>query len=322
MKRIKSLVILSLLLISFGASAQSQSSMRINEVLVTNTEDMQDDFGQQSAWIELSNTSYGTVDLAGCYLTDNPADLKKYRIPKGDLATKVKPRQFVVFWADGKPERGTFHTNLQLVPGGEVILVGGDGKTVLDKITIPATLGENQSYGRTDNGRNDRGRYTESWMVLNTTSPGVSNMNLNATTKSQRMGEIDPHGWIMAVTAMSVVFIALIILYFIIKNLIRLLNREKKPKSEKKEKIEVKPEKKHIAAKAPKGKEAEAAVAAAIAMALADSDETYAAISTALYLYENVDAAHDVESGIITIRPVKSNWNNHQMRENPQIKRK
>ena len=62
----------------------------------------------QSSWIELFNSSYGTVDLGGCYLTDDQADLKKYPIPEVTLAA-IKPRQHVIFWADNQPYRGTFH---------------------------------------------------------------------------------------------------------------------------------------------------------------------------------------------------------------------
>ena len=39
------------------AGAQSQDAMRLNEYLVVNTDDFQDDFGQQNAWIELFNSS-------------------------------------------------------------------------------------------------------------------------------------------------------------------------------------------------------------------------------------------------------------------------
>ena len=85
MKHLKLFLAVVGLVLCFTAGAQSQDAMRLNEYLVVNTDDFQDDFGQQSAWIELFNSSYGTVDIAGCFLSDDPNNLKKYAIPGGDL---------------------------------------------------------------------------------------------------------------------------------------------------------------------------------------------------------------------------------------------
>lgn len=63
-------LLLFALLISFGAKAQRATSMRINEVLVINEDNFVDDYGKRHGWIELFNTSAGTVNIAGCYLTD------------------------------------------------------------------------------------------------------------------------------------------------------------------------------------------------------------------------------------------------------------
>ena len=102
MKRIKILLTVVFLTVSATVFAQSQGQMRLNEYLVINVSDFQDDFGQHSAWFELFNASYGTVDIGGCYLSDDPDNLKKYQIPGGDVLTQIKPRQHVLFWASPK----------------------------------------------------------------------------------------------------------------------------------------------------------------------------------------------------------------------------
>lgn len=51
--------------------AQGRKGLRINEVLVTNETNYQDDYGCQSAWIEIFNTTFGTVDIRSCYLTND-----------------------------------------------------------------------------------------------------------------------------------------------------------------------------------------------------------------------------------------------------------
>lgn len=84
-------LLLFILLVSFGAQAQRATSMRINEVLVINEDNFVDDYGKRHGWIELFNTSAGTVNIAGCFLTDDKNNPKKYPIPKGDVLTQIPP---------------------------------------------------------------------------------------------------------------------------------------------------------------------------------------------------------------------------------------
>ena len=114
----------------------------------------------------------------------------------------------------------------------------------------------------------------------------------NVIRKSAEMAVKDPHGIIITVVSVAVVFIALVILYyaytfvgkvvggkFSIKGIFR---RRKKPADRS----------------VPSPEEA-----AAIALALDQElgGETYAAIGLALHQYLN-DTVHDMESYIITIK--------------------
>ena len=109
--------------------------------------------------------------------------------------------------------------------------------------------------------------------------------------KSAEMAEKDPHGVIITLVSVSVVFCALIILYFaytFIGNLPsgQILLPQRKPAESKAQATGPTPEE-----------------AAAIAMALDQelNGETYAAIGMALHQYFN-DTVHDNESYIITIK--------------------
>ena len=123
-------LLLFALLVSFGAKAQRATSMRINEVLVVNEDNFVDEYDKRHAWIELFNNSAGSVNIAGCFLTNDKNNPKKYPIPKGDVLTIIPPRQHTLFWADGEPNRGTFHVNFTLDPSKEnyVALYDADGK--------------------------------------------------------------------------------------------------------------------------------------------------------------------------------------------------
>ena len=82
-------LLLLMVLFSFGAKAQLTTSVRLNEILVINEDNFMDDYGKRHAWIELYNNSAGTVDLRGCFLTNDKNNPKKYMIPKGDVLTSI-----------------------------------------------------------------------------------------------------------------------------------------------------------------------------------------------------------------------------------------
>ena len=109
--------------------------------------------------------------------------------------------------------------------------------------------------------------------------------------KSAEMADKDPHGAIITLVSVSVVFVALIVLYFaytfigsLSSGKITLPKRKNSTKNDK--------------TAGPPPEEA-----AAIAMALDQkfNGETYAAIGMALHKYFN-DTVHDNESYIITIK--------------------
>lgn len=106
------------LLVGFSSCKEQNtaSKLLINEVLIDNESNFQDDYGIHSGWVEIFNRAYSSADLAGCYLrvSSQPGDTLSYFIPKGDVLTLLKPRQHALFWADGAPRRGTFHTNFVL----------------------------------------------------------------------------------------------------------------------------------------------------------------------------------------------------------------
>lgn len=207
-------LLLFALLVSFGAKAQRATSMRINEVLVINEDNFVDDYGKRHAWIELFNNSAGSVNIAGCYLTNDKSNPKKYPIPKGDVLTVIPPRQHTLFWADGEPDRGTFHVNFTLDPSKEnyIALYDADGKTLIDEIVIPASQKADVSYGRTLDGQGE-------WTALTKVTPSTNNVTLDSNEKIENFKENDSWGIGMTLTAMAVVFSGLFLLFIIFKQI-------------------------------------------------------------------------------------------------------
>lgn len=286
------------LFLGVSLAAQNLSDLLIGEVLVENTSGLVDDYGQRNGWIELFNTSSGTVKFGGCYLTDDKSDLKKYHIPTSDMDAKVGPRQSVIFYASGNASQGTFYTNFKLRKGSTVYLVSNDGRTIIDQVDIPADLPADQSVVRIPVGVKAMSFQTK---VNPSPSPGSYNGDVDAKTKSQVMKEQDPHGFVLTLIAVMVVFIALLILAFIFGWIGNASKRalEGGPKASKKEKT-----------KKAKPGEMNPEIAAAISMALSQEfgGEVYAAIALALDDYLS-GGIHDLESMIITIKPsTGSQW--------------
>ncbi|NLA15789.1 MAG: lamin tail domain-containing protein [Bacteroidales bacterium] len=291
------------LLMAVGLFGQNPNELRLNEVLIINTEDFQDDFGVHSSWFEIFNTGYGTVDIGGCYLSNDPENLKKYTIPRADVQTKIKPRQHILFWADGKPQRGSFHVNFTLEDSQVLIFTSGDGTTVIDKVELPKDAEPNLSYGRVVDGEGSYGPHSdnEGWEFLPNTSPSTNNFSLDGKTRSESMKETDPHGWIMSVLAMSVVFLALVLLTYVFKGTGRIainLTQKKADAFHKTKKVSM----------------AEA------------SGEIFAAIAMALHMYAKETEIHDIETTILTIEQVRkdySPWSSkgQSMRRTPSVRK-
>ena len=114
------------------------------------------------------------------------------------------------------------------------------------------------------------------------------------TAGADRMAGLDPHGWLLSLISISVVFTALLILYGVYQ-LIGDINTGKYKRHRK-------------------GKAADGEVAAAIALALreetAGADEVAIALALHLYLAGQV---HDIEPGIITIRRRESAWDDKKL---------
>ena len=280
------------------------SKLVLNEVLIENTDNFQDDYGVQSAWIEVFNKSYTSADLAGYQLkmSNQAGDTATYFIPKGDVLTMVKPRQHALFWADGQPNRGTFHTNF-VMDGTTDTWVGlyDSGKKLVDQVTIPASaLQANQSYARVSDAAAE-------WEVKGATAdkyvtPSTNNQTLAGNAKMEKFQSHDSTGVGMSITAMSVVFFGLILLYICFRGIGKLAIMLRRRNA-----MEAKDIKCEEEAKEKKLGEAPGEVIAAISMAM----------------HEMQNDVHDVEDTVLTITRVKrtySPWSSkiYTLRELPK----
>lgn len=319
----KQKLMLLLLAVAVGAaavSAQSRRNLRINEVMVQNDSNFVDDYGHHTAWIELFNTTHAPLNIASVFLTNNRATLDKnlsskerkammYAVPLGDVLTKIPKRQHVVFWADGRPTLGTFHTSFTLQPGQDnwIAIFDGDGHTLIDSVTVPATLGSNQSFARIEDGVDSKDGVKlgiEAWEIRDDSeglpvTPSSNNKIRETNDKIDMFAEKDKNGVAMAIMAMGIVFSALLLLcicFYIISKIGERVSSRNKTKTLSSSETEIHVEKGH------------------------DSGEEIAAIAMALHEHLN---AHDSENTVLTINKVKraySPWSSkiYGLRQLPQ----
>ena len=287
MKKKIFMLTMSLVVMASAAFAQSRKAVRINEVMVENQSSIVDDYGQRHGWIELFNGNFAPIEISSIYITDDRANPTNYPVPLGDVNTKIAKRQHVVFFADGEPNKGTFHTSFVLTPGQDnwIGIYDADGQTLIDEVTIPANLPADCSYARTADGEGEwairTGENTGDGAVTYIT-PSSANIIKDTNKKIEEFANRDANGFGMTIMAMCIVFTALLVLclcFYGIGAISKQISKLNKMRAQGIDKSE-----------------------AAAAGSNHDSGEEIAAIVMALHQHLN---AHDTESTVLTINKVK-----------------
>lgn len=156
----------------------------INEFLASNKTTNPDnaDFDDYSDWLEIYNAEDFAVDLSGYTITDDLEYPTKWQIPTG---TTIRPRGFILFWADGydegpgqhyvRPDETDqdfvtqyYHLNFKLSRAGEQIGLFDPNGNKLDALSYDLQWPD-VSYGRTPDGGSD-------WLYFGEPTPGQANI--------------------------------------------------------------------------------------------------------------------------------------------------
>ena len=243
--------------------AQGIKAIRINEVLVFNDSGYRDNYGVCGSWFEIYNTGVRTLSLGGCYITNDPNTPKKYRIPKAAQNATLPPKTYALFFAYNEPSRGAFYVNFDLadtgfIGGGRAFLAIYDqsGKELIDSVSylVSAQL-PNRSLGKSEEVKNPE------WEVMEQATPMALNHISSDMSRAEIYQQKDPHGFLITITSMLVVFLLLIIIALVFKGTGSYFKKQDK-------KQRAAAEKPQATAAAPAAVQAEDEVAAAIAAAL------------------------------------------------------
>ncbi len=122
--------------------------IRINEFMTDNANGIRDEDGSREDWIELYNGGSTAVDLTGWFLTDDAANLTKWRLPAG---VQLAANGYLLVWASSKDRTnvGALHTNFKLAKnGGFLGLIASDSNTVISAFAPYPAQRTDASYGR------------------------------------------------------------------------------------------------------------------------------------------------------------------------------
>ena len=312
---IKKLLLGSLLaLTSLPMLAQMDASIKLNEVMTQNEKSLIDEHGARNALLEIANISYSTYNIRGMYVTTDRSVLDKKmsvpervkrmsQIPNGDERTNLSGRQLIVFQLGSQPHKGSLHLSAKVnaTEPTWIALYNGNATQLIDSVTVPP-LGADQSYARVANNGT-----AQDWEVKSAdrVTIGIQNQTVVSESKVEKFKREDPHGFGMAVMAMGIVFFCLALLW-ITFTLFGMVMRHMDTAKKVAQHQPIKPITKTV--------EKTVEVAHATSNVLKegfdkrgiDMEVYMAVIGLALRQYE--DDIHDVESGVITIKPKDTDW--------------
>ncbi len=284
MRKYAKLIVVALAALAAPAvSAQSLTALRLNEVMVENTSSIVDEYGERHGWIELFNGNFAPLEISSIYLSTDSTDKTMYPVPLGDVNTRIAKRQHVVFFADGQPNKGTFHTNFVLNPGeSNWIGVYDAGGKLIDSVTVPP-LPADYTYARKEDGIGEWNERTGGENDYDYITPSSANIIRDTNSKIARFAEMDANGFGMTIMAMCIVFSALLVLclcFYGIGKIGAAVARINKMRAYGVDKAD----------------------AIGIDIPEHDSGEEIAAIAMAIHEHFNT---HDTESTVLTINKVK-----------------
>ena len=341
-------ILSTLVVTSLPTWSQGAKSIRITEVMTNNRASIVDEYGIHKSWVELSNTSFTTYNIRGMFLTTDrrvldkkmsPEERRKlmHPLPNNEPRTSLAGKKSVIVFdryirmtdsdsdcKDCFPQgedghfnhlsegAGPFQLKLNLVPYKEIAdafhdknnwiaLYDGNAVDLIDSISIP-WLKADQSYALSND--------FKTWKICNfdEVTPGYL-PQATGLSKSQMLKQTDPHGFGIAILSMGIVFscLALLFVFFWLFGVYMKYKQRLTKATEKHATLLYKTSKKTIEVTSELGHKTNVMLKDGLSTKGIDKEIYMAVISLALKEY--LEDVHDIEPGIITIKPKQTRWN-------------
>ncbi len=325
--------------------SQGAKSIRITEVMTNNHASIVDEYGAHKSWVELSNTSFTTYNIRGMFLTTDrrvldkkmsPEERRKLMcpLPNNEPRTTLGGKKSIVvfdryYWLDSDthcddcPEdldfvrflaegTGPFQLQINLYPSRKtathyhqknnwIALYDGNAVDLIDSISVP-WLQEDQSYALSQD--------FKTWSICKpeATTPGYLPQS-TGLSKPQILKKTDPHGIGISILSMGIVFfcLALLFLFFWAFGAYMKHKQRLTKATEKHATLLYKTGKKTIEMTSEISHKTNVMLKDGLKTKGIDKEIYMAVISLALQEY--LEDVHDIEPGIITIKPKQTRWN-------------
>lgn len=323
-------LITMLVITSLPAWSQGAKSIRITEVMTDNRTNLVDEYGQHKPWVELSNSSFTTYNVRGMFLTTDRRVLDKKispearrqlmcPLPNNEPRTTLGGKKSIVIFdssswyqdgRNGQPRKaknssnsGPFHLNLILqekMPNW-IALYDGNAVDLIDSVSVPV-LAADESF--------ELSKDFKTWekAIAGSVTPGYLPQN-TGLSKAQQLKKSDPYGIGIAVLSMGIVFACLALLFIVFWVFGAYMKHKQRiaRATEKHATLLYKTGKKTIEVTQDLSHKTNVILKDGLETKGIDKEIYMAVISLALQEY--LEDVHDVESGIITIKPKQTRWN-------------
>lgn len=159
---------ITLFLLCLLAIQSLHAQVVINEYSAANWKLTPDNYGKHEDWVELFNAGATAANIGGWGLTDDEAELQKWKFPAG---TSIPAGGYLLVWCSKRNEvaQGHYHTNFSLTQtkGSDKIVLSQPGGAISDAVEVVKTQ-VHQSWCRSTNG-------ATTWKICVEPTPGESN---------------------------------------------------------------------------------------------------------------------------------------------------
>lgn len=164
-------------------TAATADQLIINEIQACNVDMFLDATTNFNGWIELYNPTGQAANLGGYYLSDDAADLKKWRMP--NKMGVVPAHGFRTIWFDHSDMVNT-NATFSLEPEGGTLYISDEEGHLIVSQTYPETLSRT-SYARRTDGGNE-------WGITSSPTPGATNATSVFTNTQLPRPLVDKNG--------------------------------------------------------------------------------------------------------------------------------
>jgi len=155
---------------------RSATTLVINELAPQGSFNALDNYSEADDWIEIHNYGSTSINLANKYLTDDPSNWNKWRLPNANIPSGG----FMLFYADNQYEQGNTHLGFKLSNTTETVVLNEEvnhAQVVIDSTTY-ANIAMNESWGRATDANLP-------WIIFTNTTPNYSNTGLGVAEINQ-----------------------------------------------------------------------------------------------------------------------------------------